>query len=151
VKRRLLDLYCKAGGASRGYQRAGFHVTGVDIEPQPNYIGDEFVQGDALAYLIAHGHEYEAIGASPPCQRHSLLAALPSTKGRNEHPNLIGPTRDLLRAIGVPYVIENVGHEAMGIDWMTGNELCEAIPPAYTEVIGHQLQAHLDALAEAAA
>jgi DNA (cytosine-5)-methyltransferase 1 len=27
----------------------------------------------------------------------------------------------------------------MGIDWMIGNELCEAIPPAYTEHIGRQL------------
>ena len=27
----------------------------------------------------------------------------------------------------------------MGIDWMTGDELSEAIPPAYTELIGHQL------------
>ena len=34
-----------------------------------------------------------------------------------------------------------VGPEAMGINWMTGNELCEAIPPAYTEVIGQQLMA----------
>lgn len=32
---------------------------------------------------------------------------------------------------------------AMGIDWMTSDELCEAIPPAYTEHIGHQLLAHL--------
>jgi DNA (cytosine-5)-methyltransferase 1 len=32
-----------------------------------------------------------------------------------------------------------VGPEAMGIDWMNGNELCEAIPPAYTEHIGRQL------------
>jgi DNA (cytosine-5)-methyltransferase 1 len=32
---------------------------------------------------------------------------------------------------------------AMGIDWMNWRELCEAIPPAYTEFIGEQLLAHL--------
>ena len=31
----------------------------------------------------------------------------------------------------------------MGIDWMTCDELAEAIPPAYTELIGHQLLQHL--------
>jgi DNA (cytosine-5)-methyltransferase 1 len=36
-----------------------------------------------------------------------------------------------------------VGPEAMGIDWMSGNELCEAIPPAYTRHIGGQLLAHV--------
>jgi DNA (cytosine-5)-methyltransferase 1 len=37
--------------------------------------------------------------------------------------------------------------EAMGIDWMTKDELAEAIPPAYTELIGHQLLQHLKAVA----
>jgi DNA (cytosine-5)-methyltransferase 1 len=33
---------------------------------------------------------------------------------------------------------------AMGIDWMTTAELVQAIPPAYTELIGQQLLAHLE-------
>jgi DNA (cytosine-5)-methyltransferase 1 len=33
----------------------------------------------------------------------------------------------------------------MGIDWMTWDELREAIPPAYTQWIGEQLLAHLKA------
>lgn len=38
---------------------------------------------------------------------------------------------------------------AMGIDWMTTDELNEAIPPAYTELIGHQLIQHVRAKAAA--
>lgn len=37
-----------------------------------------------------------------------------------------------------------VGSKAMGIDWMTGNELSQAIPPAYTELIGGHLLTSLD-------
>jgi hypothetical protein len=49
---RLLDLFCGAGGAARGYQEAGFHVVGVDIVDQPNYIGDEFHRADALTFPL---------------------------------------------------------------------------------------------------
>ena len=44
-----LDVYCCAGGATRGLQQAGFHVTGVDHKPQPRYCGDEFIRADVLA------------------------------------------------------------------------------------------------------
>lgn len=109
---RLLDLYCKAGGCTKGYQRAGFYVVGVDVEAQPNYCGDAFHQADALVFLgdvLTDGRGFDAIHASPPCQAHVRgFAALNRQLGRGGHVDLIGPTRDLLRKIGLPYVIENV-------------------------------------------
>jgi DNA (cytosine-5)-methyltransferase 1 len=39
----------------------------------------------------------------------------------------------------------DVAREAMGIEWMTRDELREAIPPAYTEHIGTQLLHHVRA------
>jgi DNA (cytosine-5)-methyltransferase 1 len=198
-----LDLFCGAGGASVGYARAGFEVVGVDIAPQPNY-PFTFYQDDAMTFRL---DGFDAIHASPPCQLYSAL----KVKTTKDWPDLIAPTRERLRAAGVPYVIENVmpapllggvvlcgsmfglrthrhrrfetpwlilqptlhehgtpiprtttrkrrkdyadgsfisvtgdvgsyvGPTAMGIDWMTGNELSEAIPPAYTEFIGREL------------
>jgi len=226
---KLLDLFCGAGGATKGYQRAGFYVVGVDIKPQPHYCGDEFYQADALEFPL---EGYDAYHASPPCQAYSRLRHLPWLKNKN-YPALIEATRNILVATGKPWVIENVaeaplgqeygyimlcgwslaelpiyrhrlfesnvamlapshrphpgiiypgghlnrrysksggigvfgftkgvprsygtfvsvvGHdgtanfpkakEAMGIDWMTKEELTQAIPPAYTEYIGKYL------------
>ncbi|WP_433492985.1 DNA cytosine methyltransferase [Nocardia grenadensis] len=100
---RLLDLFCKEGGASAGYQRAGFEVTGVDIDPQPRY-PFEFHRGDALAFLIAHGHEFDVIAASPPCQRFTNAQRI---QGRDHH-DFLSEVRALCQALGRPYVIENV-------------------------------------------
>lgn len=217
--KRLLDLYCCAGGASTGYARAGFNVVGVDINPQPRY-PFSFLQADAIDVLQDDEFlaTFDAIAASPPCQRYSPLNALPSTKPASDHPDLVAPTRAALERWGGPFVIENVmtapldksksivlcgcmfglrtyrkrrfeaggglslsapacgehaartatkrrrelwdqgwhvsitgdvgtyvGPEAMGINWMNGTELCEAIPPAYTEHIGHQLMTFIGA------
>lgn len=100
---RLLDLFSCAGGAAMGYHRAGFDVVGVDIAPQKNY-PFEFHQGDALQYLTQSGHEFDVIHASPPCQVYSTTKHTHS----NEHPDLLGPTREAILATGRPYVIENV-------------------------------------------
>jgi DNA (cytosine-5)-methyltransferase 1 len=71
----LLDLFCGAGGATKGYQNAGFFVVGVDINRQPNYCGDAFIQADALDLLQDASPQYDAIHASPPCQRYSAMSA----------------------------------------------------------------------------
>jgi DNA (cytosine-5)-methyltransferase 1 len=199
---KLLDTFCGGGGCSMGYHRAGFDVVGVDINPQPHY-PFEFHQADALEFIAEHGHEYDVIHASPPCQAYSLGAVWRGTA--QDHADLVGETRQALCTTGRPYVIENVcqaplmnavllcgtmfglrvirhrlfeckpllsvltppcqhngtvkggqyvtvaGHgrdgsnaysvwcDAMGIDWMSKDELSQAIPPAYTEWIGRQL------------
>jgi len=106
---RLLDLYCGGGGAAMGYHRAGFEVVGVDINPQPNY-PFQFIQGDALEFARNFGTDFDAIHASPPCQAYTRKAANWGRERKHwiDHPNLVGPTRDLLVALGKPYVIENV-------------------------------------------
>lgn len=101
---KLLDLCCKAGGAAKGYQVAGFHVTGVDIDPQTRYCGDEFIQAEALDFLAKHWREYDAIHASPSCQRYTRTNA----RYRSNHPDQIGAFHNALIVTGKPYVIENV-------------------------------------------
>lgn len=204
-----IDLFCGAGGVTKGLQRAGFFVVGVDLKPQPRYCGDLFIQGDATNPPLDLA-QADFIWASPPCQAYSWAAR---RWHDIERADLVEPTRDLLRASGVPYVIENVvgaplhnpitlcgamfglqvirhrlfeasffliepthvphrgsvkggqyvtvaGHggdnikgrggraakqAAMGIDWMSDDELNQAIPPAYSEYIGRAAIAQLQA------
>lgn len=219
----LLDLFCKAGGASAGYHRAGFDVIGVDIEPQPHY-PFEFHQADGPDVLRAltagpparpfwlNGRRVAAIHASPPCQAFTAYRRRGGGVG-DGYPDLVDPVRKRLEASGLPWVMENVAgspvrpvvhlcgssfgldvrrhrwfetsvpmmsppcahglqkprfacatnrknlrrtveigvwriplpvqQQAMGIDWMTLEELTEAIPPAYTEYIGGCLIEHI--------
>jgi hypothetical protein len=102
----LLDLFAGAGGAARGYQRAGFHVLGVDINPQPDYCGDDFVQADVLEMLHLLTLA-DARHASPPCQRYTSLAA-GNNANAEQYPDLVATVREALMASGKPYVIENV-------------------------------------------
>ena len=86
-----------------GYHRAGFDVVGVDNVPQPRY-PFEFVLGDALDSSM-DVTTFDAIHASPPCQRFTALKVMHNAK---EHPDMLTPCREMLRATGLPYVIENV-------------------------------------------
>ena len=100
-----------------GYSRAGFDVVGVDINPQPHY-PFEFIQADVLGAHPDWVKAFDAIHASPPCQAYTRKAA---TWGRErkhwiEHPDLLDPTRQMLQASGLPYVIENVVGAPMRAD-----------------------------------
>lgn len=106
MSNRALDLCCKAGGVSAGLAMAGFDVTGMDIEPQPNY-PFKFLQGDILElepWAIADSYDF--VWASPPCQAYSDLAK--RNGNAHEWPQMIPAVRLLLQKTGLPYVIENV-------------------------------------------
>lgn len=99
---RILDLFCNAGGAARGYADAGFEVVGVDIEPQPRY-PYEFHRADALTFPL---DGFDAVHASPVCKLWSVATRTGADPA--VHPDQITPIRARLLDAGVPYVIENV-------------------------------------------
>jgi DNA (cytosine-5)-methyltransferase 1 len=85
-----------------GYHRAGFELVGVDIKPQPNY-PFEFHQADAMTWPL---DGYDAIHAGPPCQHYARVTRW---RGRaDNHPDLLGPTLDRLKAQSTPWIVENV-------------------------------------------
>ncbi len=64
-----------------------------------------------MEYLVEHGREFDAVHASPPCQRWLSFTKAPwmSEQSRNrERPDLLTPVTGLLDLIGLPFVIENV-------------------------------------------
>lgn len=247
---KLLDLFSGEGGAAVGYDRAGFDVYGVDVDPKvarrypyPIHIGDaldvlaRLISGESIDFHHPDGRvewlilsDFVGAHGSPPCQFYSKTANAYDSEGK--HPDLVEPTRALLIATGLPYVIENVegaplidpltlcgtefalrapdvdgvelallrhrlfesnlwlmgaggcSHDSavvagvysgsrhnwpedrdnparrggyvprgkgvtaalLGIDWMTQKGREQSIPPAYTEFIGSQLIAHLEAV-----
>ena len=106
---KLLDLFCGAGGASVGYARAGFEVTGIDLKHGRRY-PYTYIRGDVHDYLdVDFLQQFDVIAASPPCQVFSRTQHLRVAQGKETAKiNLIPEVREALIASGKPYVIENV-------------------------------------------
>lgn len=110
MRPRLLELAACEGGATAGYQRAGWHVTAVDLDRAAlmRNPADEVMQRDALDCLADADYirrNFDAIHASFPCQH---WAANGANTAKDKWPDLITPGRELLEATGLPWVMENV-------------------------------------------
>jgi DNA (cytosine-5)-methyltransferase 1 len=62
---------------------------------------------------------------------------------RKSHYGKTDDMRDFVQVTGGGNCSVAAAKDAMGIDWMTKNELNESIPPAYAQYIGKQLLSHL--------
>ena len=105
---KLLDLFCGVGGASVGYARAGFEVTGIDLKHGKRYPYD-YIRGDVMNLTPKDLLEFDVIHASPPCQIYSITQHLRNAQGKTTKKlDLLEPVRKLLIESGKAYIIENV-------------------------------------------
>jgi len=76
-----------------------------------------------------------------------MLWGVPCAHGQNPwnpaYGHATGRKRRRVPVIGEWRIPKPLQDQAMGIDWMTLDELQEAIPPVYTEYIGDQVMEHL--------
>lgn len=98
----LYDLCCGAGGVTRAALEMGWEVVGVDIAPQSEYPG-AFVLSDALKPPLKP--LADLVWVSPPCQGYSRFIYQAS---KWTTPRLIHPLREVARALGRHYVLENI-------------------------------------------
>ncbi|MGH8863279.1 MAG: class I SAM-dependent methyltransferase [Burkholderiales bacterium] len=112
MPRRVLDLFCGAGGAAMGLHRAWpwAEIIGVDVVPQKHY-PFTFVQTDALQFPIAG---FDFIWASPPCQEHTPASNIRKAQGY-KYRSFIEATRERLCESAIPYAIENVLGSPLGV------------------------------------
>lgn len=98
--------------ASEGYDLAGWHPTGIDIELQPLY-PYPFSQMDMFHALSEWQHLPSVIHASPPCQAVTRARHLRDAQGgQSRYPDLLTPTLKALRSISanarLTWIVENV-------------------------------------------
>jgi DNA (cytosine-5)-methyltransferase 1 len=104
---RILDLFGCAGIGADGYAAAGFDVTSVDLDAAAlRHNPHDTLEADALDVLAdeAFLSLFDAVHASPPCQTYSITRHTHAV----EHPDLLGPVLEALRAQPLPWIVENV-------------------------------------------
>lgn len=77
---------------------------------------------------------------TPEHSKHPLVFTFDK---RKSHYGKLDQDKSFVQVTGGGNCSVRNARDAMGIEWMTKNELNEAIPPAYTEFIGRQLAAHI--------
>ena len=77
---------------------------------------------------------------APPHGKHPKVHTFDK---RKSHYGKTNEWVDFVQVTGGGNCTVAAAREAMGIDWMSKNEINEAIPPAYTRLIGEQLLQHL--------
>lgn len=124
------------------------NVPGAPMERSVVLCGTMFGLGSGDAELRRHRHfETSFLMLSPSCQ-HGSRGATGGLRDRRRT-RTIGiygeGCRDSRRKNdkGIPDFNLEHGREAMGIEWMSLAELCQAIPPAYSEFIGRAALAHI--------
>lgn len=129
---KLLDLFACEGGATVGYERAGYDVYAVDLDrarlarnpAKHKLVADaldvllRLINGETIVFddgATLNRWEIALVHMSPPCQFYSI--GQNGGGNRDKWPALIEPCRELASALGVPYVIENVkGAESHLVD-----------------------------------
>lgn len=125
------------------------NVVGAPIENGVTLCGSMFGLGVGDAELRRHRlFESNVMLLAPTCRHGSRVIGIYGGHVRNRS-RTIGiygeGVRDSRRKHdkGVDDFTVEDGRVAMGIDWMTLAELCQAIPPAFTRHIGDQLMDYL--------
>ena len=136
---RGLDLFCGSGGATAGYMR-GFrpgelHITGVDRWFMRRYIGDDFIEADAMEVLLdrAFIESFDFIHASPPCQLFSPTKTL-NPGASHRRVDLLTPLLGIIKEMypHKVWVIENVPEAPMYSRIHQILRLCASSFPGHT-------------------
>jgi len=108
---RVLDLFCGAGGLARGFEKAGFHVTGVDFSGDVQKTFElnsrgEFIRADLSRELIRG--EYDLIIGGPPCRPWSAVNTTKRGKIHGDYHLISRFFRHVIHHMPEVFMLENV-------------------------------------------